>query len=772
MRKNVIGNGLRRGIVIFISVTLFFLNTSIYVQIIQIQEGQFQVAQDLEEQIPGPQAEEEQLILLMPTPSKYLDPYIDKFKDWYFNQTSKNITVEHVRKGGVECVSYIEGQAKQPDEDIIASIGYKEIEYLRIGGYLQPYVSSNAAYIPETVLGSLVGKNLDGYYTGFSLSAYGIMVNTDVLQSKGLANVTGYTDLAFNTSYYGHIVMGSPILSRISHGNMEVMLSHFAWVQGWNASIHLASLVGEFTTTTGNANNLTAEGEYAAVLTKYSYWYEYNAKNCSVEWIWPVEGTYIYNLYTGILNGTKNEENAKLWVDWMLSEEGQRAWVECRSETVLRSDINLPEDMPTVEELAVIAKIAPNYDEDIMMARYDSVTNLWLKLIGYHSNLQKNYDNSEVLDTYLNEWIIEPLLKAEDGIANAQDAVAIAITMDLTNIGQYFLERAENLLFEAQVMYNLTCDYDEAYILAKEAEHSAETAIAYIVQPPPPPIWPYYLTIGIITIVLLGVYLKRKQLKHYSQKLEIKVTERTKEIQQANIHLKSLDQLKSMFLASMSHELRTPLNSVLGFTGWLLMGMEGDLNEEQKKQLTMVKSSANLLLDLINNILDISRIEAGQVELGIEKFEIVEVIKSVVNSVLPIANDKGLKLICNLPKRMILYSDKRRIRQILMNLARNAIKFTDQGNVKIDVKTINNNDLEFIVSDSGIGIKKEDMEKLFQPFQQIDMSSTKRHKGTGLGLYLCKKLIDLLHGEISVTSQFGKGSEFKFIIPIEFKEEV
>jgi len=501
----MIGNGLRRRIVLFISFTLLFLNASIYIQLIQTQEKQFEVAQALEEKHMVTQAEEEQLVLLMPTPSKYLDPYIDKFKDWYFNYTSKNITVEHVRKGGVECVSHIEGQAKQPYEDIVASIGYKEIDYLRIRGYLKPYISSNATFIPETVLGSLVGKNLEGYYTGFSLSAYGIMVNTDVLQSKGLSNVTGYTDLAFNTSYYGHIVMGSPILSRISHGNMEVMLSHFGWVQGWNASIHLASLVDEFTTTTGNANNLTAEGDYAAVLTKYSYWYEYNEKNCSVEWIWPVEGTYIYILYTGILNGAKNEENAKLWVDWMLSEEGQRAWVECRYETVLRSDISLPEEMPTVEELGAIAKIEPNYDEDIMTARYDAVTKLWLKLIGYHSNLQKNYNNPEVLDTYLNEWIIEPLHKAEDAIIKAQDAIATATTMDLTEIGQYFLERAEELLSEAQVMYDLYCDYDEAYILAKEAENSAETAIAYIVQPP---IWPYYLIIGIITIALVGIYLK------------------------------------------------------------------------------------------------------------------------------------------------------------------------------------------------------------------------------------------------------------------------
>jgi len=754
----MIGNRLRRGTVLLTLFISLFLNSSIYVQIIQTQEEQCMVNQ----------AEEEQLVLLMPTPSKYLDPYIDKFKDWYFNHTSKNITVKHVRKGGVECVSHIEGQAGQPYEDIVASIGYKEIDSLRIGGYLQPYISSNATYIPETVLGSLIGKNLEGYYTGFSLSAYGIMVNTDVLQSKGLPNVTGYMDLAFNTSYYGHIVLGSPILSRISHGNMEVMLSHCGWVQGWNASIHLASLVDKFTTTTGDANNLTAEGEYAAVLTKYSYWYEYNRMNCSVEWVWPDEGTYIYILYTGILNGSKNSENAKLWVDWMLSEEGQQAWVECRYETVLRSDITLPEEMPTIEELAAIAKIEPNYDEDIMMARYDSVTNLWLKLIGYHNNLQKNYDNSEVLDTYLDEWIIEPLHKAEDAIIKAQEAIVNAIMSDLTDIGQYFLDRAEDLLFEAQIMYNLSCDYEKAYILAKEAENSAETAIAHIVQPP---IWPYYLIIGLITIILLGVYLKRRQLKNYNEKLEIKISKRTTELQQANIQLKELDHLKSMFLASMSHELRTPLNSIIGFTGWLLMGMEGELNEEQRKQLTMAKVSANDLLGLINDVLDVSKIAAGKVKLTIEKFEIAEVINDVVSSVLPLAKDKGLEVIFDVPKGIILSSDKHRIKQILMNLVSNAIKFTNRGNVKIEAKLFNNKDIEVIVSDSGIGIKKEDMEKLFQPFQQIDMSSTKSHEGTGLGLYLSKKMLELLHGDISFKSQFGKGSVFKFIIPIKFKEE-
>jgi len=256
-----------------------------------------------------------------------------------------------------------------------------------------------------------------------------------------------------------------------------------------------------------------------------------------------------------------------------------------------------------------------------------------------------------------------------------------------------------------------------------------------------------------------------------NNRLEKKVAKRIEELEQANINLKELDQLKSMFLASMSHELRTPLNSIIGFTGWLLLDMEGVLNEEQKKQLGLVKLSANHLLSLINDILDISKIEAGKVDMSIELFKFSEVVDDIINSTQPLVNDKGLRLILNIPEGLIINSDKRRIKQILMNLVSNAIKFSDQGDIKVDVKSLNNTNLEVIVSDSGIGIKKEDIEKLFKPFQQIDMSSTKKHEGTGLGLYLCKKLLNLLHGDISVKSQFGKGSEFKFTIPIKYKEE-
>ncbi|UYP47284.1 Sensor histidine kinase RcsC [Candidatus Lokiarchaeum ossiferum] len=262
------------------------------------------------------------------------------------------------------------------------------------------------------------------------------------------------------------------------------------------------------------------------------------------------------------------------------------------------------------------------------------------------------------------------------------------------------------------------------------------------------------------------------QLQHAHDNLERRVTKRTEELNEANIRLKELDRLKSMFLASMSHELRTPLNSIIGFSGWLLMDMEGELNEEQRTQLGMVKQSANHLLELINDILDISKIEAGKVDLEIEAFDLSVVLNTQLDSVLPLIREKELEIMREIPENLIIRCDKRRIKQIFVNLLANAIKFTDHGFIKVAVKPLNKTHLKISVLDSGIGMLTSDIHKLFIPFQQIDMSSTKKHEGTGLGLYLCKKLLNLLHGEIFVTSNFGQGSEFTFTIPLNYEEEV
>jgi signal transduction histidine kinase len=242
------------------------------------------------------------------------------------------------------------------------------------------------------------------------------------------------------------------------------------------------------------------------------------------------------------------------------------------------------------------------------------------------------------------------------------------------------------------------------------------------------------------------------------------------QLKKANTRLQEMDRLKSVFLASMSHELRTPLNSIIGFTGIILQGMSGEVSHEQRKQLSMVKNSASHLLSLINEILDMSKIEAGKVKLTLEEFSLNDVAREVMETLSPTANEKGLELMTEMPEGITLSSDRRRLKQILMNLVSNAVKFTDRGSVKITARVLGDENLEARVIDTGIGIKKEDMNKLFLPFQQVGASLTKKHEGTGLGLHLSKKLADLLGGDISAKSEYGRGSEFVFTIPLRYQE--
>ncbi len=254
------------------------------------------------------------------------------------------------------------------------------------------------------------------------------------------------------------------------------------------------------------------------------------------------------------------------------------------------------------------------------------------------------------------------------------------------------------------------------------------------------------------------------EIRALNESLERRVEERTRELADANERLIELDRLKSLFLASMSHELRTPLNSILGFTGLLLMGMSGALNEEQARQLNMVHSSAQHLLELINEVLDISKIESGRVDLDVSRFSLAELAGEAVEAVKPLARAKGLALAALLPAAAELESDRRRVKQVLMNLLGNAVKFSDRGEILLRVEAVGD-EILVSVADQGPGIRPEDMAKLFNPFGQIDMSSTKTHEGTGLGLYLCKKILGLLGGSIEARSEYGRGSMFTFRLP-------
>lgn len=261
-----------------------------------------------------------------------------------------------------------------------------------------------------------------------------------------------------------------------------------------------------------------------------------------------------------------------------------------------------------------------------------------------------------------------------------------------------------------------------------------------------------------------------EELARYHTGLEALVKQRTAELEQANIHLQEMDRLKSVFLASMSHELRTPLNSIIGFTGIMLMGMSGELDDEQKKQLGMVKNNASHLLSLINDVLDISKIEAERIEFNLEEFRLVDAVNEVVEPLLPSSKSKELEIITDIPGNITLLHDRRRVKQIIMNLVSNAIKFTDRGSVKITANINGDGRLEIHVIDTGVGIKQGEISKLFQPFQQVGASFTKKYEGTGLGLYLSGKLISLMGGSISVKSEYERGSEFISTLPLRYKE--
>ena len=247
--------------------------------------------------------------------------------------------------------------------------------------------------------------------------------------------------------------------------------------------------------------------------------------------------------------------------------------------------------------------------------------------------------------------------------------------------------------------------------------------------------------------------------------LEIKVADRTRDLAAANERLKELDRLKSEFLATMSHELRTPLNSIIGFTGILRQGLAGPLNEEQKKQLGMVHFSARHLLGLINDLLDLSRIESGKMDLVREDFAVAEVVSEVAQSLAPLALQKKLALETDLADpALVMHSDRKKIFQVLLNLVNNAVKFTDTGRVVLAVHSVAES-VEFSVMDTGIGIKPESMAHLFEAFRQVDGSARRVYEGTGLGLYLCRQLASMLSGSISAESEFGQGSRFTFTLP-------
>ena len=249
------------------------------------------------------------------------------------------------------------------------------------------------------------------------------------------------------------------------------------------------------------------------------------------------------------------------------------------------------------------------------------------------------------------------------------------------------------------------------------------------------------------------------------------VTERQRterQLREANVELETANRAKDRFLASMSHELRTPLNAILGFTGTLLMGLPGPLNEDQTQQLRTVQANGRHLLALINELLDLARIESGKIELNIEPIDCMELLEDVAVGLRPLAADKDIALDVEAADGPVMVqSDRRALKQILINLTNNAIKFTDDGGVRLRLSSSDGDDAVtcFDVIDSGRGIREDDQDRIFAAFEQIGSHAASPLEGTGLGLYICRTLSSLIGGEIWFESEFGRGTTFTLGLP-------
>ncbi|MEO0095796.1 MAG: HAMP domain-containing sensor histidine kinase [candidate division WOR-3 bacterium] len=273
--------------------------------------------------------------------------------------------------------------------------------------------------------------------------------------------------------------------------------------------------------------------------------------------------------------------------------------------------------------------------------------------------------------------------------------------------------------------------------------------------------WGYVVVTGILLYILIKNQLER--LKETDALLK-KAEELNERLSRINRELKELDARRSMFITSIGHELRHPLNLIIGFTDILLKEYSGKINEEQRRQLQIIKDSSGHLISLINEIIDITKIELTKERMGSKQFDLEKLVLETVDSYRPLARQKNLKIDVNSPGRVEIVSDENRLRQVLVNLLSNSIKFTNAGEIKVEL--IDGVDfVNLIVQDTGVGINNEEMKYLFEPFNIVKFKNRPDVEGTGLGLYITKRIINLLKGEVSVESQLNRGSKFIISLP-------
>ncbi|MFH1777960.1 MAG: ATP-binding protein [Candidatus Omnitrophota bacterium] len=266
-----------------------------------------------------------------------------------------------------------------------------------------------------------------------------------------------------------------------------------------------------------------------------------------------------------------------------------------------------------------------------------------------------------------------------------------------------------------------------------------------------------------------------EQIKRSHDELEIRVKERTKELAKLNDKLIKLNQMKSNFVSAVSHELRTPLTSIKGYASVMINGRLGEVPEVQKEKLEKINKHSDSLITLINELLDIARIESGRVDMKTHKVVINNIIKSVIDLISLQTDEKEIKLEIDLPKETTVYADSEQISRVFINLLSNALKFTPAGGtITIRVKLVSDNFIQADVIDTGVGVEPKDLPHLFDEFYRADNSINLQRKGTGLGLSLVKRIVEAHKGSIWVESELGKGTTFSFTLsrnPINIDKE-
>jgi signal transduction histidine kinase len=244
------------------------------------------------------------------------------------------------------------------------------------------------------------------------------------------------------------------------------------------------------------------------------------------------------------------------------------------------------------------------------------------------------------------------------------------------------------------------------------------------------------------------------------------------ELDQNALQLREAADLKSRFLSYMSHEFRTPLASIISVTDILLVRLDGPLTAEQERQLRFVQGSVRELTEMVDNLLDLAKVDAGRISISPEWFEMVDLFSALRGMFRPIVASGGVSLIFEEPDHVPpIYTDDKKLAQILRNFISNALKFTLQGEVRVSARVVDGEMIEFAVADTGIGIAADHLPVLFSDFVQLDTRMQKRLRGTGLGLSLARKFAELLRGRVAVQSALGEGSRFSVLIPARYSPD-